>query len=251
MMRSQNVFLKSLKIKGNTDMHQIRIGNIEVDVIRKNIKNLHLAVYPPNGRVRIAAPLKSNDESIRLFAISKVSWIKNQQKKFYNQARQSEREYVSGESHYFLGTRYLLNVLPNSPKNQVKVRNKTYIDLYVKKDNTKDLREKIMTEWYRRQLKKEIPSLIEKWQDRIGVEVKSWGVKKMRTKWGSCNIEEQRIWMNLDLAKKPKHCLEYVIVHEMVHLLERNHNDRFIAYMDHFLPQWRAIKDELNGLIYD
>lgn len=232
-------------------MHQIRIGNIEVDVIRKNIKNLHLAVYPPNGRVRIAAPLKSNDESIRLFAISKIFWIKDQQKKFHNQVRQSEREYVSGESHYFMGTRYLLNVIPNSPKDQVEIRNKTYIDLYVKKDNTKDHREKIITEWYRKQLKKEIPNLIEKWQVRMGVDVNSWGVKKMRTKWGSCNIEEKRIWMNLNLAKKHKQCLEYVIVHEMVHLLERNHNDRFIAHMDHYLPRWRAIKDELNGLIFD
>lgn len=232
-------------------MHQIRIGNLEIDVLRKNIKNLHLAVYPPNGRIRIAAPLKSNDESIRLFAISKFAWIRNQQKKYLEQSRQSKRAYVSGESHYFGGTRYLLNVISDSSKNEVKIRNKTYLDLHIRKENTKENRKKILTEWYRKHLKSEIPSLIDKWQDIIGVEVKSWGVKRMRTKWGSCNIGEQRIWMNLDLAKKPRHCLEYVIVHEMVHLLERNHNDRFVTYMDHFLPQWRTIKEELNGLIFD
>ncbi|RZT23602.1 M48 family metallopeptidase [Fictibacillus sp. BK138] len=231
-------------------MHQIRIGNLEIDVFRKDIKNLHLAVYPPNGRVRIAAPLKSNEESIRLFAVSKITWIKNQQKKFHEQVRQSEREYVSGESHYVYGTRYLLTVIPDSPKNHVNIRNKTYLDLYVKKGSTKEQREKVITEWYRKQLKSEIPQIIEKWQDIMCVEVKDWGVKKMRTKWGSCNIENQRIWINLDLAKKPKHCLEYVIVHEMVHLLERNHNDQFVAYMDRFLPQWRIIKNELNKLIF-
>jgi predicted metal-dependent hydrolase len=228
-------------------MHQITVGNISIDVVRKDIKNLHLGVYPPNGRVRIATPLKIDDEAVRLFAIAKMAWIKKQQLKFETQERQSERRYVSGESHYYKGKRYLLNVIYHNAAPKVKIRNKIYIDLYVRVGSTNEQREKVLTEWYRKQLKDQIPALIDKWQKIIGVEVNDWAIKKMKTKWGTCTIADHRIWLNLELAKKPEHCLEYIIVHEMVHLIERNHNDRFVAYMDKFMPQWHFYKQELNS----
>ena len=227
-------------------MNPLVIGNIEIEVVRKDIKNLHLGVYPPEGRVRIAAPLRVNDEAVRLFAISKLSWIKRQQAKFEQQRRQSERDYVSGESHYFKGRRYLLNVVYIQSRPKVAVRNKTYMDLFVREGSERERREQVLLRWYRRQLKTEVPALIAKWQDIIGVEVKDWGIRRMKTKWGTCNAEAGRIWLNLELVKKPARCLEYIVVHEMVHFLERRHNDRFTAYMDKYLPQWRACRDELN-----
>lgn len=233
-------------------MEKIIINNIEIELTKKNIKNLHLSVHPPDGRVKISAPQYMDTDTIRLFAISKLSWIRKQQKKFINQERQPEREYVSGESHYFLGQRYLLNVIyTNKRKQGVEIRNKKYIDLYVRENTPKYLRERVMTEWYRRELKKLIPPIIAKWEPIIGVGVNEFGVKKMKTRWGSCNPKAKRIWLNLELVKKSPTCIEYVVVHEMTHLLERKHNERFIAYMDKFLPNWRAIKAELNGLIYE
>lgn len=230
-------------------MHQITVSNITIDIVRKNIQNLHLAVYPPTGRVRIAAPLKIDDEAVRLFAISKLGWIKKHRKNFANQQRETQREYVSGESHYFEGGRYLLNVIYQNAKPKVLIRNKTYIDLYVRQDSNLKQREKVMTECYRERLKENIQPFIEKWQKKIGVDLKDWQVKRMRTKWGTCNIEQRRIWLNLELAKKPLHCLEYIIVHELVHFLERHHNDRYVALMDKFLPNWRFCQSELNRLI--
>lgn len=227
-------------------MHQIVVNNIVIDVVRKDIKNLHLSVYPPSGRVRIATPNQVDDEAVRLFAISKMSWIKKNQAKYINQQRQPERKYVSGESHYFRGQRYLLNVINHTGYPKIGIRNKKFIDLYVKADYTQEQRENVMTNWYRKNLKEQIPALIEKWQEIIGVELEQWEVKKMKTRWGTCNREAKRIWLNLELAKKPEHCLEYIIVHEMVHFLERNHTERFVAYMDKFMPQWSSIKDELN-----
>ena len=228
-------------------MHKITVGNISIDVVRKDIENLHLAVYPPNGRVRIASPLKIDDEAVRLFAISKMAWIKKQQLKFESQQRQSKRQFISGESHYYKGKRYLLNVIYHNAAPKVEIRNKNRIDLYVRVGSNTEQREKVLTEWYRRQLKCQIPSLIEKWQKIIGVKVQDWGIKKMKTKWGTCTIANSRIWLNLELAKKPEHCVEYIVVHEMVHLLERNHNDRFVTHMDKFMPQWHFYKDELNN----
>ncbi len=228
------------------EMHQITVSELVVDVVRKNIKNLHLAVYPPDGRIRIATPLNIDDESVRLFVISKLGWIKKHQANFQAQERQSKREFVSGESHYFQGKRYLLNVIycPGHPK--IEIRNNTYIDLYVKANSDEKQRKKVMMSWYRLQMKEEIPFLITKWEEKMGVKVNDWGIKLMRTKWGTCNIEAKRIWLNLELAKKEKHCLEYVVVHEIVHLLERNHGERFVALMTKFMPNWQFYKDELN-----
>lgn len=233
-------------------MGKFLIDDIEIELIKKNIRNLHLSVLPPDGRVRISAPKDLNDESVRLFAISKLSWIKKQRAVFRKQERQSKRDFVSGESHYYLGQRYLLNVIyTNRRKQGVEVRNKTYLDLFVRNNVTKEQRQKVMREWYRSELKALIPPLIGKWEPIIGVKVKSWGVRLMKTRWGSCNTSAKRIWLNLELAKKTPACIEYIVVHEMTHLLERLHNDEFIIYMDRFLPNWRSTKAELNGLVFD
>jgi len=227
-------------------MHQILVRGLKVDVVRKNIKNLHLGVYPPEGRVRVAAPLRVDDEAIRLAVIAKLTWIKRQQNQFQAQERQSEREYIYRESHYFFGHPYLLNVIEQNGPSRVEIKNKTRLDLYVPAGSDASKREQVILNWYRRELKAVIPQLIQKWEEILGVKVNDWGVKKMKTKWGSCNREAGRIWLNLELAKKPVQCLEYVVVHEMVHLLERNHTDRFRELMDQFMPQWRQHRDILN-----
>ncbi|MBD0333755.1 MAG: M48 family metallopeptidase [Chitinophagaceae bacterium] len=229
-------------------MEQITISNIKIDVIRKDIKNIHLAVYPPTGRVRIAAPLKVADDAIRLFAISKLGWIKRHQRGFEGQARIPEREYKQRESHYFQGKRYLLNIIETDKPPHVVLKNKKFIELHIKPETPTIKRHEILTEWYRVQLKKQIPGIIDKWEKILNVKVADWQVKQMKTKWGSCNIEKKRIWLNLELAKKPEHCLEYIIVHEMVHLLERHHNELFLFFMDKHLPNWRQLKIELNRL---
>ncbi|MBR9920022.1 MAG: M48 family metallopeptidase [Bacteroidetes bacterium] len=209
---------------------------------------MHLAVYPPNGRIRLAAPLSTDFEIVRLFAISKLGWIKKHVRNFKEQRRESPRTYVSGESHYYLGRRYLLDVIERQGYNKVELNGSNKIKLYVRPGMDPRKREHVIKEWYRKQLKARIPELIAKWEERIGVEAQDWGVKQMRTKWGACNIEAKRIWLNLELAKKPLICLEYIIVHELVHLLERHHNDRFVAYMDQFMPKWRMHRDQLNEL---
>lgn len=227
-------------------MHQIKVNDLIVDVVRKDIKNLHLAVYPPNGRVRVAVPLLVDDEAVRLAVISKLGWIKRQQVQFAEQERQSEREYVSGESHYFQGNRYLLNVIYLDATPKVVIRNNTRIDLYVRPGSDPDQRERILLAWYRKQLREIVPPLIMKWEPILGVSVADWGIKQMKTKWGTCSIEARRIWLNLELAKKPVRCLEYIVVHELIHLLERHHNDRFTALMEKHLPSWRFLREELN-----
>lgn len=231
----------------NTEPHQIKVGGLVVDVFRKDIKNLHLGVYPPMGRVRVAAPLRVDDEAVRLAVISRLSWIKKQKTKFANQVRQTAREYVSGESHYFQGRRYRLNVVYQGGAPRIAIRNKSTIDLYVRDGSETTQRKKALLTWYRQQLKILISELIVHWQPIIGVQVLDWQVKQMKTKWGTCNIDAKRIWLNLELAKKSKQCLEYIVVHEMVHLLERHHNERFIELMNQFMPQWRLHREELNS----
>lgn len=230
-------------------MYQISVGSLQVDVVRKEIKNLHLAVYPPEGRVRIATPINTDDDAVRLFVISKMGWIKKHIEQFQKQERQTERHYISGESHYFRGQRYLLKVIEHAHPPKVVIRNKKYIDLYVRPNSTIEQRGKVLTEWYRAELKIAIPPMIEKWEQIMNVKVNDWRVKLMKVKWGTCNIAQKRIWLNLELAKKPQRSLEYIIVHEMTHLLERHHNARFKAYMDKFLPNWRSLREELNEMI--
>jgi len=222
------------------------VGGITVEVVRKTIKNLHLGVYPPHGRVRVAAPLAVSDEAVRLAVVSKLGWIKRQQAKFDAQSRQSQREMIQGESQYFLGQRYRLNVVEHDKAGKVVLRTKTIMDLYARPEATAEQRERILQRWYRKQLKELVPPLLDKWQQTLGVQIDQWGIKKMKTKWGGCNVEARRIWLNLELAKRPVQCLEYIIVHELVHLLERHHNDRFAAYMDKYMPSWKSLRETLN-----
>jgi predicted metal-dependent hydrolase len=226
----------------------ITIANIQIEVIRKDIKNMHLAVYPPTGRIRLAAPTKTDAEVVRLFVISKIGWIKKHIKNFKEQPRESPREYKSGESHYYMGKRYLLNVVEVEGPQLVKVKGVKSLLMNVRPNTSTEARGNMLKEWYRKELKMQLPELIDKWEKVVGVKCNSWGVKQMRTKWGACNIADKRIWLNLELAKKPQRCLEYIIVHELVHLLERNHNDRFVALMTKFMPKWRLYRDELNSL---
>jgi len=227
-------------------MQRIIIDNIAVDVIRKDIKNLYFAVYPPNGRVRVSAPRRMDDEAIRLAVISKLPWIKRHQAKFEGQERQPPLEYISGESHFYQGQCYVLNVIYHNGPSKVVIRDNATLDLFVRTGSDVSKRERALIAWYRQQLKEAIPPLLAKWEPIIGEDVAEWGVKRMKTRWGSCNIKARRIWLNLELIKKPGCCLEYIIVHEMVHLLERLHNDRFVIYMDEFMPRWRRCQDELN-----
>lgn len=219
---------------------------MDVEIVRKQINNLHLAVYPPDGRVRIAVPARLNDEVVRLAVISRLGWIRRQQAGFERQERQSRREMVGGESHYVQGRGYRLQVIERDEKPAVKVRNKRTLELQVRPGAGRESREAALNRWYRELLRQQIPALIEKWQAEVGVNVSDWGIRKMRTHWGTCNLQERRIWINLELAKKPQSCLEYIVVHEMVHLLERHHNDRFRELMSRLMPRWRIRQEELN-----
>ncbi len=230
-----------------TDKSQIRVNGVPVEIVRKGIKNLHLGVYPPHGRVRVAAPLRVSDNAVRLAVIGKLGWIKRQRAKFDAQSRQSERDMVSGESHFFLGQRYRLHVVHDHGPANVIVRNKSTLELYAHRDSDAEKRGQVLQRWYRRQLKELIPPLLQKWERVLNVQANEWAIKKMKTKWGACNVEVRRIWLNLELAKKPVQCLEYIIVHELVHLLERHHNETFIALMNKFMPQWKLRRNELNA----
>ena len=225
----------------------IHLGDIEVNVVLKSIKNIHLSVYPPLGRVRIAAPLRMDLDTIRIFAISKLDWIKKQQEKLRGQARHSPREYINRESHYVWGKRYLMKVIEHDSPPFVALKHSALI-LHIRRGADEDKKQAILDEWYREQLKGEINLLIQKWAPHMGVETPSFIARKMKTKWGSCTPEAKSIRINLELAKKPPECLEYIVVHELAHLLEPTHNSRFIALMTKFMPKWRFYRDELNRL---
>lgn len=230
-------------------MSTIIVNNIEIEVKRKNIKNIHLSVHPPDGKVRISSPMHVNDDALRLFVLSKIDWLQNQIFRFKSLEKIKEISYTTGEIHYFFGKPYSLNVIEiDKGSTRAEIRNKKHIDLYVKKGSTKEKREKIMKKWYREELKKEIPPLIEKWEEIIGEKVEEFGVKQMKTRWGTCNTKDRRIWINLELSKKPHHCLEYVVVHEIMHLVERGHGPFFQRLMDQFYPNWREVKQELNRI---
>lgn len=230
----------------STNESTITVNELPVKVIRKKIKNLHLAVYPPNGWVRIAVPEIVDDEAVRLAVISKFGWIKRQIKSFEDQPRQSARELITGESHYYLGRRYLLDIAETEKRPFIEIRNKKTLVLNINRDTELEDREKLLTDWYRKEMKRILPGIVRKWEIKSGLQVASFGIKRMKTKWGSCNPCHKRIWLNLELIKKPINCLEYIVVHEMVHFLERTHNDNFIAHMDRIMPQWRTFRDDLN-----
>jgi predicted metal-dependent hydrolase len=231
-----------------TEPEHIHIANLTIDVVRKDIRRTHLSVYPPTGSVRMSAPRGTDYEVLRLFALEKLPWIRRQIRDFEDQARETPRDYVSGESHYYQGRRYLLNVIEQYGPHRVEIKNLKQLNMYVQPGTPLEGRARTMKEWYRKQLKAQVPALLSTWQEKAGVQARSWGIKHMRTRWGTCNIPGRRIWLNLELAKKPVPCLEYIIVHELVHLLERHHNDAFIAHIDRIMPRWRYNRDLLNSL---
>jgi len=229
-------------------MKIIQVKDIEVLVYKKNIKNLHLSVLPPNGQARVSVPKGVSDDVIRTFIIKKYHWIKKHVRSFQEQKRQTKREYVSGESHYFKGRRYILKTnYTNKPK--IEIRNKKHIYFCVPEHYTLRQRQNYYEKWLRNELKKELEILVPKWEKIIGVTVNQVRIKKMKTKWGSCNHDAKRIWINLELIKKPREYLEYVIVHELVHLLEKTHSKRFKELMDKYLLKWRTYKRQLNEFI--
>ena len=226
---------------------QIELGDITVDVVLKDIKNIHLSVYPPAGRVKISAPLRMDIDTIRIFAISRLGWIKQQQKKFQEQERETPREYLDLESHYVWGKRYLLKVVEVDEAPSVELKHSKMV-LRVRPGTDDKKKKAIIDAWYREQLKKAVPPLIARWEPLMGVKVERFFVQRMKTKWGSCNHKAHNIRLNTELAKKPKEYLEYIIVHEMAHLLEPTHNSRFITLMDQFMPKWQFYRDKLNQL---
>ena len=226
---------------------QIELGNITAEVILKDIKNIHLSVYPPHGKVRIAAPLRMELDTIRVFAISKLAWIKQQQKKLREQERETPREHLARESHYLWGQRYLLKVVEKEAAPQVGLKNKK-LTLQIRPGTSAEKKADLLAEWYREQIRQKVPQLLDKWEPILNVKVSRYYVRHMKTKWGSCNPSAQSIRLNTELAKKPLECLEYIVVHELVHILERTHNHRFVALMDHVMPKWQYYRDMLNAL---
>ncbi len=217
-----------------------------VEVVRKDIKNLHVGVYPPNGRVRVATPLGLDDEAVRLAVISRLGWIRRQKSEFEQQDRQSQRDFVTGESHYYQGRRYRLDVIEYDGPPSVSLLNNSTMKLSVRPGADPGNRETVLQQWYRTRLREQISPLLDKLEPKVGVTVAEVRIKKMKTLWGSCNAEARRIWLNLELAKKSTSCLEYILLHEMIHILERHHNERFQELMDTLMPSWRRYREELN-----
>jgi predicted metal-dependent hydrolase len=229
---------------------KIILSGISIEITRKNVKNINLRVYPSEGKVRISAPRHLRPNSIRKFAESKIGWIQKHLTNYHAPAQPVDHDFMSGETHLYRGEELTLQVSTKNAPPKISVHKANGIlGMSVRPGSDKAKREKVLKEWYRAQLKKDIPKLIEKWETPMEVSICEFGVKQMRTRWGSCNTRARRIWLNLELAKKSPACLEYVVVHEMVHLLERLHSDRFYGFMDRFLPGWQEIEKELHGKV--
>ena len=229
---------------------QIEVSGIPIEIIKKNIKNIHLSVLPPDGKVRVSAPTTVSDESLEMFVRTKIGWIRKQQEKFENQPRQSERQYVSGETLYLWGKQYFLQVEYSYKGNSLMLDGDKAI-LTVRKESAVKQRENFVNEWYRERLKSEIERLLPKWETITGLKCSSWQTKYITTRWGTCNTQTRKIWLNLQLAKKPVECLEYVILHELAHTKVKNHGADFIAIMDKYMPYWRETKKKLNDFTLD
>ena len=226
---------------------QIQLGEMPVDVVRKDIKNVHLSVHPPSGRVTIAAPSHMSLDSIRVFAITKLGWIRQEQKKMREQEREAPREFLERESHYIWGKRYLLHVTEADAPPVIQLRHKRML-LQVRPGTSREKCQELVEEWYRHQIREAVSPLVERWETRLGVKVEKIFVQRMKTNWGSCNPSTHSIRLNTDLAKKPPECLEYIVVHELMHLLEPTHNARFQSLMDQHHPKWRSHQQTLNRL---
>lgn len=229
----------------NTTNAYLTVSGIDIDVIYKDIKNLHIAVYPPIGRVRVAAPQQLDDDQVRLAVVHRLQWIKRHREQFQAAQRQSIREMVTGESHYVWGSRYRLQVIEHHTRSHIELDGK-WLLLYVPKETNAKHRRELLDRWYRAQLRQSIPEVLKKWEPKVGVSASMWSIRRMKTKWGSCNRETGHIWFNVELAKKHPESLEYLAVHEMTHLLERGHGERFAKLMDKYMPDWKERRDRLN-----
>jgi predicted metal-dependent hydrolase len=230
-------------------MKKIAVADILAEVEWKEIKNVHLTIYPPDARVHVSAPMNMTEESIRLFLITKLPWIKQRVSQVLEQNRQSPRTYVSGENHYYKGHRYRLKVINHKAAAKVELQGNEFIVMYVREKATEARRAEVLKEWYRAEFKAILPSLVTKWEAILGVKANKWDVKQMKTLWGSCNHRTRNIIFNLELIKKPLHCIEYIVVHELLHIKVRLHNEEYTALLNRHFPNWKQLKDELNEFI--
>jgi predicted metal-dependent hydrolase len=230
----------------NASSTTIELNGICIEIIRKKIKNIYLSIHPPHGKVKISAPIKMDLETIKLFVLAKLNWIKKKQIKFTQQEREEPREFLHLESHYFFGKRYLLHLVEHNAVPKV-VLQPNHIELHIRKQAPLIVKKAVLQNWYKQQLKMSVQQYIVKLEQELNVQLKQLRIRTMKTKWGTCNCRAKRIWLNTELAKKPIECVEYVMTHEMVHLIERYHNKRFASYMDKLLPQWRHLKAALNS----
>lgn len=226
-------------------MEVIKIGDLTVEIDRKDIKNAHLEIKPPNGSVRVAAPQQMSNEAVRLLVISKISWVKKQIKVFENQEREAKRDYLSGESHYFFGKRYILDVVHTNDRPSVSLKGHQ-IRIFINCEATRDQKHDVLEQWYRDELKTEALKFIEKWTTALDLDLVDWEIRKMKTQWGSCLPDQNKIILNSELVKQPYHSLEYIIVHELLHLKVPEHNNEFFELLASKLPNWQSLKAELN-----
>lgn len=227
----------------------VNIAGMWVELVRKPIKNLHIGVYPPNGRIRVAAPPAISEDAIRVAIVTRLAWIKRKQRKFQEQARQTERRFVSGETHFVFGKPLRLTVQQTAAKAcRIETTTSDRLLMKVPEGSTRDQKARWLAAWYRAQLRDRAAVRVSRWAEQLGVPMPRWGIKVMRTKWGSCNPETGLIWLNLDLAKKPLHALDYVILHEIAHFVSPRHDEVFMAVMDRNMPGWRQIRADLNAL---
>ena len=233
-----------------TNTTVLQVNEVDIDVIKKNIKNIHLAVYPPDARVRISAPFSYDDETINLFAVSKWAWIKDNIETIKNQTRIPSKDYISGESHYLFGKRYMLKVVEDK-KSSITIEGVNKLIMTIRKNATRISKKKLMESWYREQLTEKLNVLIPQWEDKTGLKLSTWQIKKMKTRWGSCNIEKRSINFNIELAKRQVKEIEYVILHELSHLVEKTHNQRFVAHVEQYMPNWKLYRKELNSFTFE
>lgn len=230
----------------STEARELNVGGLRVEVLRKDIKHLHLGVYPPSGRVRVSAPLRTKEDAIRLAVVTRLPWIRKRQRALREQPRQSARDFVTGETHYYRGRAYRLIVVEADGPPSVRLRPNRRLELRVRPGASRRQREAALTRWYRERLREQLEPLVQKLQEKVGVEADEWRIKRMRTRWGACTQQARRIWINLELAKKPPRCLEFIVAHEIVHLIERRHNERFLALMSEAMPDWQSRRTALN-----
>ena len=233
----------------HADARPITVSDVEVTIVRKAIKHLHLGVYPPDGRVRVAVPLAVSDETVRLAVVGRLAWIHRQQTLFAAQPRESPRELVSGESHHYLGHRYRLRVVidPSSGAGAVALSGRSFIEMRVRPEVTSEDRARLLDRWHRERLREVVPPILDRLAGELGVDAPTWGIKRMKTRWGTCNPKDRRIWLNTELVKKAPSCIEYVVLHELAHLIAPTHDERFVALLDRHMPTWRQHRDELNA----